>query len=306
MIKNIIKTVNLTKIYKLKGKEKEIKALDNVNLSIKEGEIFGLLGPNGAGKTTLISILTTLKSPTSGSAIINGYDIIKEPKKAKSKVSLMLESDMLYYRITGYDNLKFFCKIYNVKNYEEKIENITKEFGLEKWLHEYVENFSSGMKMKLALCRTLLLERDILFLDEPTLGLDVKSISFIIDILKKQEKTIFLTSHDMAVVEKLCDRVAFINQGKIFKILKTSEIDDFLKKDIDIYIEVEQKQKNSLISDLRDKNYINSTNFQDNGISINLKNRYNYSDFLSVLINYNVIKLRDKKQSLEELFLKLV
>lgn len=306
MTRNIIETFDLTKIYELKEKRKKIYALDNVNISIKEGEFFGLLGPNGAGKTTLISILTTLKTPTSGYAIIDGYNIIKNPRKAKSRVSLMLESDMLYYRITAYDNLKFFCKIYNVPNYEKKIEEVIKEFKLEKWLHEYVENFSSGMKMKLALCRTLLLDRDILFLDEPTLGLDVKSISFIIDILKKQDKTIFLTSHDMGVVEKLCDRVAFINHGKILEVLKTSEIDNLLKRDVDIYIEVEEKQKESLISEIKDKEYINTVKIQNTGVNINLNNREYYPNLISILNNYKVLKIRENKQSLEDLFLKLV
>ena len=140
MTQKIIETFDLTKDYKLKN-GKSITALNKVNISIKEGEIFGLLGPNGAGKTTLISILTTLLQPTSGYAIIDGYNLIKNPNQAKSRISLMLESDMLYYRITGYDNLKFFCKIYGISNYKEKINNIAKEFGLEKWLNQYVENF---------------------------------------------------------------------------------------------------------------------------------------------------------------------
>ena len=148
MNKNIIETFDLSKIYKLKQRKKEIVALNKINLSIKEGEIFGLLGPNGAGKTTLIQILTTLRQPTSGYATIDRYNILKKPKKAKSKVALMLDDKMLYYRITAYDNLKFFCKIYNVPNYDLKIKEIVNDFGLQKWLKQYVENFSSGMKMK--------------------------------------------------------------------------------------------------------------------------------------------------------------
>ncbi|MFX1500542.1 MAG: ABC transporter ATP-binding protein [Promethearchaeota archaeon] len=306
MKEKIVATFDLTKDYHLKQKNKIIRALDNINISIEKGEIFGLLGPNGAGKTTLISILTTLRSPTSGYAIIDDYNIIKEPRKAKSKISLMLESDMLYYRITAYDNLKFFCKIYNVRNYKEKIKKMVNKFGLERWLNEYVENFSSGMKMKLALCRTLLLERDILFLDEPTLGLDVKSIFFIVDLLKNQKKTILLTSHDMSVVEKLCDRIAFINHGKILKILKTSEIDYLLKKDIDIYIEVKKEQEKDLISNLENQKYINFIEIQNFGININLKKRKFYPDLISTLNNYKIQKIREKKQSLEELFLKLL
>jgi ABC-2 type transport system ATP-binding protein len=117
MDNGIIQTFDLSKVYKLRGQNKEINALEDVNLSIKKGEKFGLLGPNGAGKTTLIHILTTIKQPTSGYATIDGYNILTNPNQAKEKVALMLESSMLYYRITGYDNLKFFCKIYNVPNY---------------------------------------------------------------------------------------------------------------------------------------------------------------------------------------------
>ncbi|TXT64886.1 MAG: putative ABC transporter ATP-binding protein [Promethearchaeota archaeon] len=306
MAENIIETFDLCKVYKLKERGKEIKALDNVNITIERGENFGLLGPNGAGKTTLISILTTLKTPSSGYAIIDGHNILEDPRKAKSKVSLMLESDMLYYRITAYDNLKFFCKIYNITNYKQKIEEYAKMFGLGKWLYEYVENFSSGMKMKLALCRTLLLERDILFLDEPTLGLDVKSISFIVDILKKQDKTIFLTSHDMNVVEKLCDRVAFINHGKILEVLKTSEIENLLQTNIDVYIETMKAQRNQLVSDLQSHDFINAIELNEMGLVVNLKSRKNYSELISVLQNYEIIKIRERTQSLEDLFLKLV
>ena len=218
MTNNIIETFDLTKIYKLKGQNKEIIALNKVNLSIKEGEIFGLLGPNGAGKTTLIHILTTIKQPTSGYATINGDNILKNPKNAKRNLAIMLESKMLYFRMTGYANLKFFCKIYKVPNYKEKIYDISKEFGLERWLNQYVEHFSSGMKMKLALCRTLLLNRKVLFLDEPTLGLDVKSISLIINKLKNIKKTIFLTSHDMNVVEKFWNKEIFEKVNDIWRL----------------------------------------------------------------------------------------
>jgi ABC-2 type transport system ATP-binding protein len=303
----IIETTNLTKKYYLKGKQKTLTALDNVNISIKEGEIFGLLGPNGAGKTTLIKILTTLSSPTSGIASVAGYNVQKQPNKAKSNVALMLESDMLYYRITGYDNLKFFCKIYNISNYKRKINEIISEFGLDKWLYQYVENFSSGMKMKLALCRTILLERKILFLDEPTLGLDVKSISFIIDKLKKLNKTIFLTSHDMNVVEKLCDRVAFINKGVILKVGKTSEIENMKTMNIVISIIIQKDQKNALVSELSKQQFvtnISSTNY--NEVLVTLKSREFFSDLISQLTNFKVYNINEKQNSLEELFLNLI
>jgi len=199
--------------------------------------------------------LTTLLQPTSGYAIIDGFNIIEKPHRAKTKVALMLESDMLYYRISGLDNLKFFGKIYQVPNYRKKIYKIADELGLTEWLNQYVEYYSSGMKMKLALCRTLLLDRDIMFLDEPTLGLDVKSKSFIIDKLKNTNKTIFLCSHDMSVVEKLCDRIAFINHGDILKIGSKEEIVGLMQTEILVKIDL-IKNKSQLKSELNHQEFI--------------------------------------------------
>lgn len=302
---NIIETYNLSRVYKLRAGKKEIKALNNINISVKEGEIFGLLGPNGAGKTTMIQILTTLKQPTSGYAIIDGYNILKNPNKAKSSVALMLENKMLYFRITAYDNLKFFCKIYKISNYKEKINNIAKEFGLENWLNQYVENLSSGMKMKLALCRTLLLNRKILFLDEPTLGLDVKSTLLIINKLKSIKKTIFLTSHNMNVVEKLCDRIAFINKGKIIKMGSKEDIVKLTKFGNNIEINI-TKNKNQLISELRQHEFVRELHNIKNGLIIYIKNRNYYQNLLMILSKYEILRINDQSPSLEELFIKIV
>ncbi|KKM89481.1 hypothetical protein LCGC14_1248220 [marine sediment metagenome] len=305
MTNEIIRSFNLTKDYMLKGGKEVLVALDDVNISINEGEIFGLLGPNGAGKTTMVQILTTVLQPTSGYAIINGHNILKKPKLAKSNIALMLGSDMLYYRITAFDNLKFFCKIYNIPNYEEKIKKIVGEFGLEKWLFQYVENFSSGMKMKLALCRTLLLERKILFLDEPTLGLDVKSVSFIVNKLKNINKTIFLTSHDMNVVEKLCDRIAFINNGKILKIGDKHDIKKVDQSGIEIEIMIEGK-KDSLINELKSQEFIDEILSNKNKLNFILNNRKKYYKLFSILSKYKILKILEKELSLEDLFINLI
>jgi ABC-2 type transport system ATP-binding protein len=304
-MKDLIETIDLTKIYKLKGKKMEIRALNDVNLSIKEGEIFGLLGPNGAGKTTLIQILTTITQPTSGHARVDGYDVVLRPKKVKSLIGLMLASDMLYYRITGYDNLKFFCKIYKIPHYKEKINKIAEEFGLTRWMNQYVEFYSSGMKMKLALCRTLLLERPILFLDEPTLGLDVKSTSFIIDKLRNLNKTILLTSHDMSVVEKLCDRVAFINLGNILKVGTKNEVKTLIQSQIKIHVDIKE-DKPKLKEELIKLGYVKEINEGFDGFNLTLQNREHYTDLISVLNNYKISKINEPDLSLEELFLKLI
>jgi len=302
---DIIETIDLSKIYKLKGKKTEINALHKVNLSIKKGEIFGLLGPNGAGKTTLIQILTTITQPTSGYAKVNGYNVVQYPKKVKTLIGLMLGGDMLYYRLTGHDNLKFFCKIYKISNYQEKILKISKEFELSKWLSQYVEYYSSGMKMKLALCRTLLLERQILFLDEPTLGLDVKSTNFIIEKLKNLNKTIFLTSHDMNVVEKLCDHIAFIDKGNILKIGAKSEIKELLKSQIKVTIEIKEN-RDQLKKELENQKFVEMVDINDSGLDVILKLRENYNKLLQFLSDYNILRINEPEISLEELFLKLI
>ena len=301
----IIETSDLSKIYNLKGRHSEIQALDNVNLSIKNGEIFGLLGPNGAGKTTLIQILTTITQPTSGSAFINGFNVVTQPKKVKSLIGLMLDSQMLYYRITGYDNLKFFCKIYKIPDYKEKIRSISDEFGLNKWLGQYVSSYSNGMKMKLALCRTLLLERQILVLDEPTLGLDLPTTNFIIDKLKTIKKTIFFTSHDLSVIDKLCDRVAFINKGKIIKIGAKNEIKDLLQTQIMLNIEIKERRK-ELKDQLKLESFIENISEFNEGLTIIMKSRSYYTDLLSILSKYKILRINEPKLSLEDLFLKLV
>ncbi|MFO7796130.1 MAG: ABC transporter ATP-binding protein [Promethearchaeia archaeon] len=299
----MIETRNLSKIYKLKNK-KEIIALDKINLNVKEGEIFGLLGPNGAGKTTLIKILTTLTQPTDGWAKLDGLDVVEHPKKVKSKISLMLESDMLYYRITGYDNLKFFCKIYKVPDYKTKINDLAEEFDLKKWLKEYVGQYSSGMKMKLALCRTLLINRKVLILDEPTLGLDVESTARIVNKLRKINKTIFLTSHDLNMVEKLCDRVAFINYGRILKIGTKEDIKKLDRSEIEINVTIENK-----IDGLREKligqDFITKFEKNKNNVLIGINHRKSYQKLLQILSEFPVLKIKENESTLEELFLKI-
>jgi ABC-2 type transport system ATP-binding protein len=302
---NIIETFDLTKIYHLKGKKKHIKALDKVNIKVKEGEKLGLLGPNGAGKTTMVSILTTLIQPTSGYAIIDGDNILKKTNKVKRKVGLMLGSDMIYYRITGYANLKFFCKIYGIPNYKEKIYNIAKEFELENWLNEYVENYSTGMKVKLSLCRSFLINPKILFLDEPALGLDIKTTNFIIEKLKNLDNTIFLTSHNMHVVEKLCGRVAFIDNGRIKKIGSKGELKKLLQKGIKIKIDINENV-NKLMEELEQMEYILETIKTESGLILFLKERIYYNYLFSLLRNYPVRKFQEIDISVEELFLKII
>ncbi len=304
MTQSVIETFDLSKTYKLKGRKAKIVALDKINFSVKKQEKFGLLGPNGAGKTTLVSILTTLLNPTSGYATVNGINLLKKPNLIKPKIGLMLGSDMLYNKATGYANLKFFCKIYEIANYKEKIQKVAEEFDLTKWLNEYVNRYSTGMKVKLALCRILLINPEILFLDEPTLGLDVKTTNLIIDKLKKLEKTIFLTSHNMTVVERVCDRIAFIDKGKIIKIGTQEELRKIIHKGIKFNIEINQP-RDSLKLELDQQEFLNDTEETPTGIITYLNKRERLNNLLKILSKYPVFRVEEESISIEELFLKL-
>ena len=304
MNSTIIETFNLSKIYHLKGRNL-IHALEDVNIRINKGEKFGLLGPNGAGKTTMISILSTLIQPSNGYAIIDGNHILKNANSIKSKIALMLGYDMIYYRITGYANLKFFCKINGVKDYKKKILQLTKEFKIDKWLNEYVERYSSGMKCKLALCRVLLTDPKILFLDEPTLGLDVKTKKFIIDKLKKSNTTIFLTSHNMDIVDKLCTKIAFINDGKIVKEGSKEELRKLLKKRVMIFIGIKE-DKNKLEKELEQQDFITHISIEETGLIIELLNSDYYNRLFPIFGKYKIIKIQERELSIEDLFLNII
>jgi len=299
-----IEIFNISKIYKLKGKKKAIEALNNVNLKIKNREIFGLLGPNGAGKTTLVSILTTLIQPTSGTASILSHDILKDSWFIRENVGLMFGGDMIYNRLTGYRNLKFFCKLYGIKDYKKKIRDLAKKFELTDWLDQYVEKYSKGMKLKLALARVLLIEPKILFLDEPMLGLDPKTTKEVIEILKELKTTIFLTSHQMDIVSRLCDRIAFLREGNIVKVDTQENFKKLISEKIKIQLEVTEK-RNDLLN-LLDKNEFISgikTNFDKIEFFIDKNNRF--PELLNILKDFPIIHLNEINPTLDDVFIEL-
>jgi len=197
------------------------KALKGISFYVFEGEVFGLIGPNGAGKTTTLRILATLLKPDSGKAQIYGYDVVKEATKVKSLIGYLPEEAGLYERLTGYENLLFFAKLYakDKKELEEMLEYGIKIANLGDRIHDKVKNYSKGMKRRLTLARALMVKPKLAILDEPTVGLDVYAAVTLRNTIKRYVKetgnTVLFSSHNMLEVEYLCDRIAFINKGVI-------------------------------------------------------------------------------------------
>lgn len=206
----MIEVNNLQKIFN------EKTAVKDMTFDVDEGEIFGFLGPNGAGKTTTIKMLTGRTLPTYGSAKIMGKDIIRESYGLESKTGIVPDKSNLYERLNIIQNLEFFCRLYGIPT--SVANDLLEEIGLSDEKKTQVKKLSKGTRQKILLIRALLHKPRLLFLDEPTSGLDPTSAAHIHNILMKLNKegtTIFLTSHNMEEVEKLCGRVAFINSGSI-------------------------------------------------------------------------------------------
>ncbi len=243
-MKESVRTEDLTRIFK--SEEGEVKALDNVSLSVMPGEIFGLLGPNGAGKTTLIKILCTLLLPTSGKAFVNGYDVVQDAQKIKEVINLASGGETPGYGIlTVRENLWFFSQLYGLSNEESKrrVSQLIEAVGLQEKANERMNRLSSGMKQRLNVARSLINDPKILFLDEPTLGLDVVFAQQIREYIKElikvnREKTILLTTHYMAEADELCDRVAIIDRGKIIVVETPAKLKAVFSKDVNLLVEI--------------------------------------------------------------------
>jgi len=211
----MIEVKNLTKEFN------GITAVDHISFDVKEGEIFGLLGPNGAGKSTTIRILCTLTRPTEGTATVGGYDIVKDDSKVRELVGLVSEKMIMYDRLTARENLKFFGKLYNIPNdvLDSRIKEMLELVHMEEWQNKQVGTFSTGMKQRINVIRALLNMPKVLFLDEPTLGLDPQSSSEIREFIRKinQERkiTIILTTHMMLEADMLCNQIGIMDYGKI-------------------------------------------------------------------------------------------
>jgi len=232
---NAIEVQNLQRIYRarigvIKRSIKEVVAVEDISFEIKSGELFGLLGPNGAGKTTTVKMLATLLIPSSGSASVLGYDVVKDAQEVRKHIGFIFGGERgLYWRLSGIDNLRYFASLYGVEPEvsKKRIPFLLEMVGLKDRGNERVEGYSRGMKQRLHVARTLLHNPEILFLDEPTIGLDpvgARDFRQVIRNLQSENKTILLTTHYMFEADSLCQRVAVIDKGNIVAMDSPSEL----------------------------------------------------------------------------------
>ncbi|HME87053.1 MAG TPA: ABC transporter ATP-binding protein [Candidatus Nanoarchaeia archaeon] len=288
---------NLKKTYE--GKGNVVQALKGISFKVKKGEIFGLLGPNGAGKTTTTNILTGILTADSGTVLFFGE---KESERTKNKVNVANGYGSLTGGLTVFQNLKVFAKIYNVKNPEQKIDSLLQRFHAFDLKNRKVFTLSSGQKARVNVCKSLINDPELLFLDEATIGLDPHIASEIRREIKNLNTTIVFTSHMMQEVEELCDRIAFLSKGQILKIDTPKGIKKLINEHTFV-IELTKKPKNA---ESIFKN-INAKKITEDRIAIELKSQKEIHKIIHTLImkGFEIKDLHIKRTTLDEVFIKI-
>jgi len=299
----IISVENLKKYYK------DVKAVDGINFEVNEGEIFGFLGPNGAGKTTTIKMLVTLLRPTEGTAKVVNNDINKDPDKVRRNIGIVFQDPALDDRLTGKENLDFHARMYGMKKEqrEKRIKEVLKLVDLEEKANVLVKNYSGGMKRRLEIARGLMHFPKILFLDEPTLGLDPQTRRSVWDYIKnlnqKEKITIFLTTHYMDEADYLCSRVAIIDYGKILVIDTPSKLKDQIGKDI---ITIGCSNSEMCADFLKKEEWVESIKIHDSNVTIGAKEIEKKLPLIIKMAERNNIEIKSidiRKPTLEDVFL---
>ena len=316
-----IQVTNLRRDFKttigvIRREAKTVVAVDDISFEVADQELFGLLGPNGAGKTTTTKMLTTLLIPTGGQARILGYDVEKEADKLRSRIGFIFGGERgLYWRLSGVDNLRYFATLYYVDPQvaEKRIPYLLDMVGLADRGREKVEGYSRGMKQRLHIARALLHDPEVLFLDEPTIGLDpvgARELRQVVRNLQDEKKTILLTTHYMFEADTLCQRIAVINKGKIIA-LDTPEALKKHVQDLSV-IEVEVfGVGQEIIERLRSQSYVDNVSVNDRDqkqllLVQTLRGSEAIPDLLALLNGTRVGKVVSREPTLEDAYVRLV
>lgn len=305
--------MTIIKIENISKKFDDKLVLDNISFNVDKGEIFGLIGPNGAGKSTLINIITGLIDPNSGSASIGGFDINKNPIKAKSFIGLVPQELALMESVSAYDNLEFFGSLYGLKGktLKNKIETVLEITGLSEKKKGKVKKFSGGMKRRLNLAAAIMHEPAILILDEPTVGIDPQSrnhiFEYIKNINKEKNTTVIYTSHYMEEVEFLCDDIFILDEGKEIAYGSKSSIKGMISTNNKIHIE-SYNINNDLLSNIESLNGVLDAKISFNNIDLLVEERdFNLKSLLNTMDQNgtNIKSINVHEPNLEEVFLAL-
>jgi len=301
---------DLTRLYftgKRRRSREEVVALDGVDLEMVEGEVHGLLGPNGAGKTTLVKILSTVLLPTSGEARVLGFDVVKDTEEVRSRVGIVFGGERgLYLRLTPRRILRYWAALYKLPDDvgAERSEKLIDRVGLAEWADRRVETFSRGMKQRLHLARGLIADPPVLFLDEPTTGMDpVSAHDFreLIGELRAEGRTVLLTTHDMAEAEAVCDRVTLLDRGVILGTKTPATVAEWLGS----FERVEAGQvPEDVTNKIRGVDGVTSVDLMDGDrIRVHTEKPETVRSVLSLLIDADVTDLATSRPSLEEVYL---
>lgn len=290
----------------LKKEYKKVKALKGISFKVKKGEVFGYLGPNGAGKSTTLNILTGLLKPTTGESFIFGERSNNLSKSTKQKIGVVFETNNLYQRLSGRENLNFFADLYNVQS--SKVEELLDFFDLSAAGDRLVKNYSKGMRQRLLIARALLTAPELLILDEPTSGLDPQSVEMIHQAIEEfagAGKTVLISTHFMEEADRLCDRIAFINEGEIVTITPPSELKSrYGTKQVEVVIKKEEEKLDKL-TQLVDIEYIKKEK-ERILIELPLISEDLGSKIDKIKSEFEVLSIHTREATLHQVFLELI
>jgi ABC-2 type transport system ATP-binding protein len=320
-----IETQGLGRVYKIRGNKKErqirkeLIALENVNLTVERGELFGLLGPNGAGKTTLIKILTTLLAPTSGWARVAAHDVSREPHLVRPRINMVSGGEASGYGLlTVRENLWMFSQFYGMPSTEanRRIVELLKLVGLEDRIHTKSSDLSTGLRQKMNIVRGFLTDPEVLFLDEPTLGLDVGASRDVRKLIRgwldaDRARTLLLTTHYMVEAEELCDRVAIINKGRVLACDTPGNLKRSLQRDAIFEIETSPLNglSNTLLLDQPEVRKAALSEMESGAkLELILKDESALAPVINLITQKNVkiLRLSKREPTLEDVFMELV
>jgi ABC-2 type transport system ATP-binding protein len=296
---SIIEIKSLTKTF---GK---IQAVRGINLNIEKGEIFGLLGPNGAGKTTTIGMLCTIIRPTSGSATLAGFDVVKNPAEVRRQVGIVFQDPTLDTVLTGHENLELHARLYGMPaaEREKRITEMLELVDLKGRSKDITRTYSGGMRRRLELARGLLHKPAVLFLDEPTLGLDpqtrARTWDYIKKMAQKEQTTVVLTTHYMEEAEQVCDRVGIIDQGQIMALDAPDNLKESMGGDLVVI-----RAKEPPLQKIQTLPYVKDVKLNDGAVEITMKDAHlHLPELLSIIPHIECVEIR--VPTLNDVFIKL-